>query len=481
MKKDRHVWVLSFFIIAYILIFSILSSLRYKAFSSGLDLGNMDQTVWNTLHGRFFTLTNESGTVSRLAIHTDIALIFFAPFYLLWNNPNTLTVLASIFLGLGAIPTYLIANHVLRNKNLALIFSSLYLLNPALEWVNIFDFHAVSLAIPILLMAFYSVLKCRWKWYVFFICLALLTKESVSLQVAVMGLVVALAFKERKLGIATLLTGIVWFLTMVFVVTPYFSPQSKHWAFEWFQLGGVQTHQPLFQTLQTKLAFILERFLFNPEIRVYYSLLLKSSGFLPLLGFPWLILGLPDLVINILSSHSEMHSIRYHYTSGLIPAMIISSIYGVAYVSKLLKKTPISQKLHSFLVYLIVGTALLIVLRVNYHYSPLPTTAACVCANYKVTKEDVEFDSVLQSIPVDASVTASYEIHAHVTHREHSYVLPHATQSADFIALIDQNRVFENYFPKTYEKDLIDKLNKEKKYKLIKHIGHFFLYQKNTR
>jgi uncharacterized membrane protein len=48
-----------------------LNILRHDAFASGLDLGNMDQTVWNTLHGRWFSLTTEGGTVSRFFHHAE--------------------------------------------------------------------------------------------------------------------------------------------------------------------------------------------------------------------------------------------------------------------------------------------------------------------------------------------------------------------------------------------------------------------------
>ena len=86
----------------------------------------------------------------------------------------------------------------------------------------------------------------------------------------------------------------------------------------------------------------------------------------------------------------------------------------------------------------------------------------------------------LQRIPRDASVTASPEIRPHTTHRERAYTLPVATASADFIAIIDQNRMVGDYEPKDFELRLVEALNSGDKYSLVKHIGHFYLYQKNT-
>ncbi|KXK10455.1 MAG: hypothetical protein UZ22_OP11002000759 [Microgenomates bacterium OLB23] len=226
-----------------------------------------------------------------------------------------------------------------------------------------------------------------------------------------------------------------------------------HWAFEWYEFG-IQSFRTLFV---------------RPEIQNYYTLLLKSFGFLPLLGVPWLVLSLPDLLINVLSSHVEMHSIKYHYTAGLVPGLMIASVYGVHYL----------QRVVPYVAYIVLIGALAVTLRVNYHHSPLPTTESCWCASYEVTEDDKRFAMVLQAIPTHATVTSSTELHAHVTHREFAYMLPHATQSADYIALIDQHRVIDNYGPKQYERELIKKLMKEKMYTLESQIGHFYLFKRN--
>ena len=62
--------VLGISTVIFTLYFSAISILRYDNFYAGrFDLGNMDQTVWNTVHGRFFQLSDPNGTatVSRLA------------------------------------------------------------------------------------------------------------------------------------------------------------------------------------------------------------------------------------------------------------------------------------------------------------------------------------------------------------------------------------------------------------------------------
>src|SRR5690606_35418815 len=117
----------------------------------------MDQTVWNTLHGRVFQFTNPDGieNISRLAFHADFILILLSPLYLIWSDPRMLLLVQTVVLGLGGYFVYKIALHVLKHKTLAVVFSILFLLNPLVQKQNLYDFHAVTLATTFLLAGWY--------------------------------------------------------------------------------------------------------------------------------------------------------------------------------------------------------------------------------------------------------------------------------------------------------------------------------------
>lgn len=467
--------VLFLFILTYTVTFSTLSILRHNAFASGFDLGNMDQTIWNTINGRFFSLSDMGHTVSRFSIHADLILVLLSPFYMLWNNVRMLLIVQSFFLALGAVPTYLLAKKLLENKGISLAIVLIYLLNPWMEWTNMYDFHGVALVIPFFLFSFYFAYIKKWKWFSLAIILTLLTKEDISLSVAFFGLFIFLIFKEQKIGLVTFLVGIIWFFSSVFIVMPYFIPGGKHIALSMYQFTNSETGMreiiPSIKTLEQK-------FFFAPDIKNYYLNLLKPFAFLPLLGVPFIILVIPKLFTNVLSSQALLRSLTLHYDSAIIPWLVISTIFAVYYLQEIFKKIRFTKQLHRLFTYSIVLITLFIAFRVNYHYSPLPTTPSCWCFMYKVTDEDRKFEKLLQAIPQNASITASPEIRPHVTHRENSFTTPVATDSADFIALIDQNRIVGNYEPKDYELILRDQLKTSKKYSLVEHIGHFYLYKK---
>lgn len=486
--RNWDLFLLFFFTLTYILIFSNLSILRHNAFASSFDLANMSQTVWNTLHGRPFQLSGAESTISRFSIHADLILVMLSPFYLLWERAATLLIIQSVLLGLGAIPVYFLSRKILSRRShfsdlqskvgaLSLVLA--YLLNPGMEWINIYDFHGVSLAIPFLLSAFYFAYQKRWMGYTTFVFLAILTKEEISLFIAMMGLVLIFVLKEKAIGFATFVCGIFWFLAMVFLVIPYFSGDGQYWALQWFNpLNGSTsfTSSSLFE--------LISRSTFSRDALNYYLDLLKPFAFLPLLGLPWLILSLPELLINLFSSQAQMRSIMFHYDSGIIPSLVIASIFALKYLNLIIVE--INEKLFpAFLenytrltFYLVIFLCLIVAVRFNYHYSPLPTTPSCWCLTYKVSKEDIEFDKILKTIPTNASVTASSEVRVHLARRENSFNLPTATSSAEYVAIIDQNRIVGDYSPKEFENALLKDSKFLKAHELISHIGHFYLFKR---
>lgn len=204
-------------------------------------------------------------------------------------------------------------------------------------------------------------------------------------------------------------------------------------------------------------------------------MLLKPFGFLPLLGFPWILLSVPDLAINVVR---DTKTIIFHYDSGVTPALIISTIFGLYYLKFVLTYLTFTKRYAKTILYVAAGILLVITLRVNYHYSPLPTTPSCSCYIYNVTQEDRDFERVLQNLPKDAFITSSLEIRPHISHRDLAFTVPSATESAKYIALITQNRIISNYNPKEYENKLIPILLSSKDHKLQFKSEHFYLFEK---
>ena len=159
MKRfDLHVqqkiaWgLLLLIMVIYMVDMSYLAILRYETFKAGaFDLGNMDQVLWNTIHGRFFQFTNQAidwyGPPTRLAIHFEPIILPLSLLYALHADPRILLVFQTLALGSGALPVFLLTRRYIPEWPIfAPLMATAYLLSPALLGLNIFDFHPVSLA-----------------------------------------------------------------------------------------------------------------------------------------------------------------------------------------------------------------------------------------------------------------------------------------------------------------------------------------------
>ena len=150
----------------------------------------------------------------------------------------------------------------------------------------------------------------------------------------------------------------------------------------------------------------------------------------------------------------------------------------MSYVDNVVRKNKHTSGYSEVILLGLTIVVLFFAIKFNYFYSPLPTTPSCWCFIYNVTDEDKAFKKVLNRIPSDAKVTASLEVRPHVNHRHEVYSVPSATPSADFIALITQNRIIGNYEPKEYENKLIPILLSNNTHEVLYKSKNFYLFRK---
>jgi len=215
----------------YALLFGWLSLSAYWAYSMhALDMGNMGQAAWNTIHGHLFAFTNMRlpynieawRTTTRLSFHVEALFPVISLAYVVYPNPESLLIVQTVAIALGAVPTYLLARDVLHSTGLALVFALAYLLYPTVEALNLYEFHPVSLATPLLLFAF--LFAYRHQYVPFLLCsaAAMGTKEEIGLVVGMFGLYIAFVQKERRLGLLTFVMGFGWSLFAALVIEKHF-------------------------------------------------------------------------------------------------------------------------------------------------------------------------------------------------------------------------------------------------------------------
>lgn len=334
--QRRLAWILTLLAVALdILIVGQHTLARYHNYqATAFDLGNMNQAVWNTLHGDPFRFTNRgldwNGPPTRLALHVEPILVLIAPFYLIHDGPETLIVIQVVAMALGAIPLLLLGlRHLPRVPLLAAAFAIAYLLTPEYLGAVLWDFHTVALAAPLLLLALWALDAGHLVWFAVAAALALLTKEDVGLSLVLLGGLLALRGRWR-LGVILAVLSAAYVALCFFVILPHFGGNATNggnnfwYRYSW--LGG-SAGAALNNIARNPLLPL--SILDGPRLG-YLASLLRTAGGLGLLAPPLLICALPELAVNILSAHEEQYSGFFHYNAVILAYMMAATVYGLA-------------------------------------------------------------------------------------------------------------------------------------------------------
>src|SRR5260221_13790535 len=128
--------------VVYTLDMSHQAILLYGTFkATAFDLGNMDQVLWNTIHGRLFQFPNQAvdwyGPPTRLAVHFEPILLPLSLLYAYQADPRILLVFQTLALASGGLPVFLLTRkYVPEWPILAAVMATAYLFSPALLGLN---------------------------------------------------------------------------------------------------------------------------------------------------------------------------------------------------------------------------------------------------------------------------------------------------------------------------------------------------------
>lgn len=314
--------------------FSLVDVLRHLNLqTSQFDMGNMDQVLWNTIHGNFFQMTSPINAVHELrsAVHSDFLLLAYVPFYALWPDPRTMMIVQTLAVATGALPLFWFARRIVSEKAAA-VFAIAYLLYPSLQWSIIFDVHAVVLATPLLLWAWWAAHARRWWVYGACLLAALLAKEEVGVTVALIGLYLAWRQRPRWIGFTTAVVGLATTIFMLGFVIPHSRHAPGHFALPFYSDYGSSLGQITGDVLLHPWRVLPK--LFSMDSLGYYTILLWPFAFLPLIGLPIILLAAPEVAVNLLSSYLGQHTIYYQYTAVITPIILLAAVYGWRTIGK---------------------------------------------------------------------------------------------------------------------------------------------------
>ncbi len=411
----------------YALVLGLASWQRHLAFmSNALDMGMMDQVLWNLAHGRGF-YTSYKG-FSFLGDHFSPALAALVPIYWLTGGRGVLAlVLAqSTLIALSAGTLLLVARSELRSTVLAVAVAISFLLQPLLHEANLFDFHPDVLALPFMILAFYF-LRRRQNWaLVTTLFVALLAKEDVALFGFALGLYAIFGLRRRRMGAAIVAGNLIWLGVVVGILIPHFSDGHGGYVL-WWRYGYLgRTPQEMLGTLLTHPQVAIRQVLTASRAETL-GLLLVPLGGLPLLGGSAALLFLPALLVNFLSQYPPQATLHMHYTLLVYPPLYLAAIVGLR--RWLAGRSGPALRRHQFFW---AGFVLVGGVAMGYYASPLGRWRQPEL--FTVDRHARAAQEFLQHVPPDVALAAQSNLAAHLSERPQIRLFPD-TEGAAFVAL----------------------------------------------
>jgi uncharacterized membrane protein len=396
----------------YGLVFAAAVTLYYLGFNEArLDLGDMVQAVWSTSHGHFLQFTTPSGLeLSRLGAHADPFLVLLVPLWWIWPSPIALLVVQALAVAAGALPVYWLARKHLRSERAGAHMAVAYLFFPATQF-NAFTptsgVHAISFAVPLLLLAIWFLDENRLFPFVIVALLAVSTKEEIGAAVGILGLWYASRTWRWATGLTIYALGTAVSVVDFLVVIPHFSSNAFHpFAARYADVGGTPTG--IAGHAITHPGSLVHAML-SPHKAVYLALMIVPLLGLSLLEPLLLLAAAPDLVINLLSSDPNQTTIQFQYTAGVVPFLFAAGVFGI----KRLRRNPDRLSLFALGAVTIVAA-----------YSPLFLSSHEIGAIFRTDPVRAAKTKALSLVPSSDAVSASNQLAGRLSARSRVAIFP---------------------------------------------------------
>lgn len=408
------------------------------------DLGIYDNILWKTLHGDFLG-SSVIPYGKHWAAHFDPILALLVPIYALAPNAETLLIVQAFWLGLGVFPLYLLAKHRLGSPWVGVVLALLYALHPALHGVNMFDFHSIALAIPLMMGAVYFVSRrSPWLWPT--LALLLACREDMALLACFIG-AYAILLRRPRTGLTIIGVSLSYLAFVKFAVmadSGLMMSGDKVYGYAAFYSEMIPTADEgvrgLVLNLVSNPIHAIQVLCKEEKLRFLVQLLLPLL-FLPLIAGRARVLWLYGLVFIGLASRPNMFALNFQYSSVLFPMLFMATPEALARLgdNRRLEGAGISaQRLRPALLTGMLTASLL----VSWKFGVFVENDAFMAGWQPLTREPdqrmrLRADRVREmvaAIPRDARVSATSEIGPQLSNRDNLYRWPEI-RDAEYLLL----------------------------------------------
>lgn len=308
--------------VAFIWILNTQLLRLYSVSAPAWDLGQTQQLLWSLANGHGWTSSFEYGH-NFLGIHLEPILLPIAAVERIWPSPVVPLVFAAAGLAATAPAAFLMFRALLQDhRGWAWLAAALAIPMPfwaATQQAASAQFHPENLALALAMLAVWAGLRAKpWLFWTLAV-LVLCCKEDQTYTAFVIGLVVWRVGPEamKQHGRRVMILAVVWLVVGVGMFQELIrgTGYSPDVAYYWWIVNPAEQN------------FFLHN-VARPDAWLVLSSLLLSVAGLPLLAPRWLLLVIPPLIANLMSSHDAQGRLQQHYVMVLMFPVIVAAAFG---------------------------------------------------------------------------------------------------------------------------------------------------------
>ena len=424
--RDYALWVVVALSAFYSCWFYHLAMERYNAFYCALDFIQIDSACHGTAQGRFMWANPLMNNFFEL--HISLIILPVSAFYLFADSRSFIFLFQSACAGAAAVPLYLFARSVLRNRLAAFFAAAAYLVNGEMQMGVLFGYHDYA-HFPLFTFATLSALAAgRWSLAAVSAALLLSVKEDSFITLAGAGLYALVALRSVRGAMAIWLTCALYAAIMFLLVLPYFRNNAPEPAYPQYrpaanqkQAGGYK-FAGRYSWLSAPPGQVIAK-LRNDRARMEawgrYSMGFLFLPFISPLGF---LMALGPSMELFLSGYDMSYRLFGHYPMLLAATWFPAAILGMANIGR------ISGRLGASSLAATLPTAAAVSLFCaqaffSLNYGALPWLSANPGGVSQAEREHGRIGrQVLAAIPPNATMAAVPGLLSHLNHNPNAYL-----------------------------------------------------------
>lgn len=384
-------------------ILSVFGLLRHRTYLSGtFDMAFYVQDVWAIAHGVW---ANTVSGFHVFADHLSPILIILSPLASL-PTAESLLVVQGVAVAAGMLPAYRLGQRLGGHRQGVLV-ALWYGASAAIWHAVMFDFHPVTLGVPLLMWLIADVEEGQKTSRLVVIALLLaLIREDMAVLAGVVLFQAAVLRRSRLLGglaaaVATIGVGyIVWVSNW---------PGGMGGYHLWTRFGEA-TNQPVSQ-----IAFNALTNLVRPDSLVSMAaLLLPLLVFPPLRGWRYAWPGLAIIMVNCISSYPQQASLYYQYFAPAVPFLLWGASHGISKSAAAANDRERLARIGTWALFGLLGP--LVYLGFGLPDRFLTTSIASL--------DRSQFSELLAAVPDSGSVSATDHLLPHLAKRKGAFPFP---------------------------------------------------------